>query len=277
MEYLSFTKMQALGNDFVVIDGRGKNLRNLPKLARRVCKRRFGIGADQMLVLLDSACAHFRMRIFNPDGSEAQMCGNGIRCIARYVIDKQLTEHTQLQIETLAGLIKLKVIGEDKIEVDMGVPILEAQKIPLNLEGKVISVPLRVEDQEFYITCVSMGNPHCVIFLDQVADFPLSQYGPKLERHPWFPERTNVELVQVLGPQALRVRVWERGAGQTLACGTGACAAVVAAVLNNKTQRRVAVHLPGGVLDIWWSPEDNHVYMRGPAEMVFEGKYKYSQ
>ncbi len=270
MSQLKFTKMHGLGNDFVVIDGRGGDCKELGRLAARLCRRRFGIGADQLLVLEDSQLADYRMLIYNPDGSQAEMCGNGVRSLAKFIRDKGVSTKKQLHIETLAGVVKTKWV-KDQVEVDMGEPILEADKIPLNLTGEIIFLPLSVNGSRFEITCVSMGNPHCIIVVDDVDGFAVAEYGPKIERHPLFPKRTNVEFVQVINQQRIKVRVWERGAGETLACGSGACASVAAAVLNKKTERRVEVKLPGGDLKIFWSPEDNHIYMCGPAEQVFEG------
>jgi diaminopimelate epimerase len=265
--------MHGLGNDFILIDNRDGKVREPESLARRLCQRRFSIGADQLLLLENSPTADYRMAIYNPDGSRAQMCGNGMRCLARFIRDKGVAPSDRLRIETEAGIINTRWAG-DLVEVDMGEPILEGDKIPVNLKGEIVSVPLALNGIQFNITCVSMGNPHCVILVDELERVAVSEYGPQLEHHHLFPERTNVEFVQVMDRQRLKLRVWERGAGETLACGSGACASVVAAVLNHKTKRRVEVHLPGGMLDIFWSPEDNRVYMRGPAEEVFEGSIK---
>ena len=266
---IKFTKMHGIGNDFVVIDCRSLELDNMEEAAKKLCDRRFGIGADQLLLIKGSSKADFRMIIYNADGSEVEMCGNGIRCIARYIADHNLSNKTDLAIETLGGIIRPK-IHEDLIEVNMGEPILEGRDIPVDLDGRVISKPLAVEVETFEITCVSMGNPHCVIFVDDVENFPLAHYGPVLEKHKLFPNRINVEFVQVLNDREIKMRVWERGSGETLACGTGACASAVASALNDKTHRRVTVHLTGGDLDILWG-EDNLVYMTGSAEEVFEG------
>lgn len=266
---LTFTKMHGLGNDFIIIDDREEALTDLPELARRLCHRRFGIGADQLLLVHLSQVADFKMIIYNPDGSEAEMCGNGIRCFARYLLDKEVTDRHDLRIETGAGIIGVKV-REDLVEVDMGEPRLEAEEIPINLKGRVVSHPLRVIDRDLSITCVSMGNPHAVIFVRDVDTFPVERYGPHIERHPIFPNRTNVEFAEVISDREVRMRVWERGAGETMACGTGACATLVAGVLKGLIRRRATIHLKGGDLDIFWS-EDNHVFMTGPAEKVFEG------
>jgi diaminopimelate epimerase len=270
MKQLQFTKMHGLGNDFILIDNRGNIPIKFETLAQKLCERRFGIGADQLLLLEDSAAADYRMRIFNPDGSEVEMCGNGVRCTARFIRDKRIAVKEQLLIETKAGVVKTRW-EKDQVEVDMGEPVLEAENIPVKLEGRVISVPLALNGIRFEITCVSMGNPHCLILVDDLAGFAVAEYGPKIEHHPLFPKRTNVEFVKVINQQQIEVRVWERGAGETLACGSGACASVVATVLNQLTQRRVRVRLPGGELGIFWSPEDNRVYMQGPSEYVFEG------
>ncbi len=266
---IEFTKMEGLGNDFIVIDDREETLTDLPELARRLCHRRFGIGADQLLLVRPSRVADARMVIYNPDGSEAEMCGNGVRCFAIYLLEKGITESHDLEIETKAGIIEAKV-REDLVEVDMGEPALEAEKVPVNLKGRVVSHPLKVMDRDFKITCVSMGNPHTVIFVDDVDGFPVERYGPAIEKHPLFPERTNVEFAQVITDREVKMRVWERGAGETMACGTGACATLVAGVLNRLLHKRAIVHLKGGDLDVLWG-EDNHVFMTGPAVKVFEG------
>jgi len=271
---LRFTKMHGLGNDFILIDCREQACpsasQDLRDLSRRLCERRFGIGADQILLLEDSKEADFRMRIINADGSEVEMCGNGIRCLAKYIWDRRLSEKSVLEIETLAGTIRPEKSG-DLVKVDMGEPILDPERIPVAISSsRVMDFPLRMTDREFSITCVSMGNPHAVIFVDDISGFPVSLYGPLIETHPLFPRRTNVEFVQVIGSDELRVRVWERGSGETLACGTGACAAAVASSLKGLTAAIVTVHLPGGDLLIEQSL-DGHVYMTGPAVQVFEG------
>lgn len=267
---LNFTKMHGLGNDFIIIDDREGRLTALPELSKRLCNRRFGIGADQLILVRDSDIADFRMLIYNPDGSEAEMCGNGVRCFARYLLRIGITNKEDLKIETKAGIIKTKV-REDLVEVDMGEPRFEPEDIPVRLDARVISHPLRVLDEEFSITCVSMGNPHTVIFLRDISAFPVDRFGPVIENHTLFPQRTNVEFARVVSEREIEMRVWERGAGETMACGTGACATLVAAVLNGLTHRRATVHLRGGDLDILWG-EDNHIYMTGPAEEVFVGE-----
>lgn len=267
---MKFTKMHALGNDFIVIDSRGKEMEGLVGLSLKLCHRRFGIGADQVLVLEDSGSADFRMRIFNADGGEVEMCGNGIRALAKYVWGRGLSDKGTLAIETLAGIIRPSRV-DDLVRVDMGEPELEGRKIPVNLDGRVVDHPLRVDDRNFLITCVSMGNPHAVIFVESVRDFPVSYYGPKIEHHELFPNRINVEFVEVANKSTIRVKVWERGAGETMACGTGACASAVAANIKELSGREVKVVLDGGDLRIEWAG-DNRVFMTGPAEEVFEGE-----
>jgi len=268
-----FTKMHGLGNDFVLIDNREIGRRDWGARAKKICDRRFGVGADQLLVIEDSLKADFRMLIFNADGGEVEMCGNGIRCFARYLVSRKLTSKKELSVETLAGIIRPKVEG-DLVEVNMGEPVLAGRDIPVNLDGRIISRPLAIKastgDVTFEITCVSMGNPHCVIFVDDLPGFPLAEYGPLLENHDLFPNRINVEFVEVVNKNDIKMRVWERGSGETLACGTGACASAVASVLNGRANRDVTVHLAGGDLEIKWG-DDNSVYMTGPAEEVFDG------
>jgi diaminopimelate epimerase len=276
---LRFTKMHGLGNDYIFVNGMSERLPrvSLPRLARALSDRHFGIGADGLILVLPSQSAQFRMQVFNADGSEAEMCGNGIRMFARYVYEHGLTRDRELAVETLAGVIRPRLMVRGgrvaSVRVDMGEPRLERSEIPMRGKpGRVIGEALRVDGERYEVTAVSMGNPHCVIFVKEVAEFPVARVGPAIERHRAFPRRTNVEFVQVLGRSALRMRVWERGAGETLACGTGACATLVAAVLNGKADRKATVHLPGGDLKIEWRESDNHVYMAGPAEEVFSGE-----
>ena len=276
---LRFTKMHGLGNDYIFVNGLSERLPrvSLPRLARALSDRHFGIGADGLILVLPSRSAQFRMQVFNADGSEAEMCGNGIRMFARYVYEHGLTRDRELAVETLAGVIRPRLMVRGgrvaSVRVDMGEPRLERSEIPMRGKpGRVIGEALRVDGERYEVTAVSMGNPHCVIFVKEVAEFPVARVGPAIERHRAFPRRTNVEFVQVLGRSALRMRVWERGAGETLACGTGACATLVAAVLNGKADRKATVHLPGGDLKIEWRESDNHVYMTGPAEEVFCGE-----
>ncbi|MCK8827906.1 diaminopimelate epimerase [Natroniella acetigena] len=279
---MKFTKMHGLGNDFVIVNLLEEKLTNLGQLAREICDRHFGVGADGLVLVLPAEKdeADFRMRIFNPDGSEPEMCGNAIRCFAKYLYERKLTDKTKVKVETLAGIIIPELIIEagqvEVVKVDMGQPRLKSQEIPMaGVEQKqVVKQPLEVAGQEYEITAVSMGNPHCVIFVDQVDDFPVSEVGPLIEKHSLFPVKTNVEFIEVVNSDELKMRVWERGAGVTLACGTGACASTVAAILNQLTDREVMVHLLGGDLLIEWAEDNNHVYMTGPAEEVFVGEWK---
>jgi diaminopimelate epimerase len=270
---LRFTKMHGLGNDFVLIDCRGSEFgvrsSEFGVLSKKLCHRRFGVGADQVLLLYTSNIADFKMLIFNADGSEVEMCGNGIRCFAKYIWDRKLSDKEVLSVETAAGIIRPERRGQ-MVKVDMGEPVLEGRLIPVNIDGMVKDFPLIIEDKEFKITAVSMGNPHAVIFVEDVDNFDVKRYGPRIENHRLFPRRINVEFIQVLDSEKIRMRVWERGSGETMACGTGASAAGVAASLKGFTGRRVNVMLTGGDLLIEWN-EDNHVYMTGPAVEVFEG------
>ncbi len=278
-----FIKMQGTGNDFVLVDSRAQNLDDvdLVDLSIRICDRHFGVGADGLLLVLPSKKADLQMRMFNPDGSEAEMCGNGIRCFAKYVYDLSKDKKDVFSVETLAGTIVPAVIIKNGIavgaEVDMGIPRLKAGEIPMTNEQdqnkEVINYKLKVGSDSFTVTAVSMGNPHCVIFVDDLAGIRPDEIGPRIENHPQFPKRTNVEFVRVVGQKEITVKVWERGAGETLACGTGACAALVAGALAGKTSRRAIVHLPGGDVDVEWE-EDGHVVLRGPAVTVFEGKFQ---
>ncbi len=268
---LKFTKMHGLGNDFVLLDGIRGRLPPVKKMAKKLCDRRFGIGCDQLLVLEKSRRADFKMAIFNADGSQVEMCGNGLRCLAHYIHAKKLSRNKVFTIETLKGIQVARLMSGDQVEIDMGEPCLEAEEIPVKLTGQVLNHALWVEDREFRVTCLSMGNPHCVIFVEELDDFPFEKYGPLLEHHPLFPNRVNAEFVQVHSSSAVEMRVWERGAGETLACGSGACAVAVAAHLNHLVGRQVAVQLKGGVLKIHWNQENNHVLMTGPAALVYEG------
>ena len=269
---IQFTKMHGIGNDFIVIDCRTNPLPDPKSFAIKYCDRRFGIGADQLLLLYPSAVADFKMLIFNADGSEVEMCGNGIRCFAKYIWDRNISDKTVLDVETLAGIIRPERAG-DMVKVDMGEPILEPARIPVNLEGAgpVVDHPVEADGRMFGATFVSMGNPHAVIFLDEdVTTFPVDVFGPVLENHPLFPKRINVEFVNRKSDTELVMRVWERGSGVTLACGTGATATGIAAMVKKLTQKRVTVHLLGGDLVIEWS-DSGRAYMTGPAEEVFEG------
>ena len=273
--------MQGLGNDFILIDCLNKLLDDkffLSYSVKKLCNRNFGIGADGLILILPSSKADLQMRIFNFDGSEAEMCGNGIRCFAKYVYENKIVTKSKFIVETLAGIIIPELIIANKkvsgVKVDMGIPKLRRREIPMIGEDSptIIDETLKINPgQIFKVTCVSMGNPHCVIFTDDVKSIAVSKIGPQIENHSLFPERINVELIQILNKKEIDLRVWERGVGETLACGTGACAALVAAVLNKKTDREATIHLPGGNLDIQWS-DDGHVYMIGPAEVVFKGE-----
>lgn len=276
---IEFTKYHGLGNDFILIDNRGSTEPCLtPKQAVQWCDRHFGIGADGVIFALPGQDGtDYTMRIFNSDGSEPEMCGNGIRCLARFIADLEGVEPTAsvtYRIHTLAGVIMPKLELDGLVTVDMGEPHLLAAEIPTTLsqpDEKVINQPLEVAGQSWSVTCVSMGNPHCITFVEDVAVIPLEAIGPQFECHPVFPKKTNTEFIQVVRPNYLKMRVWERGAGITLACGTGACASLVAAVLMGKSDRRATVELPGGSLQIEWSATNNHLYMTGPAEKVFTG------
>ncbi len=270
MTLLKFTKMQGTGNDFILVDGIQQKVDHLKKHARFLCDRRFGIGADQLLLILPSEKADFKMQIFNADGSEVEMCGNGIRCFAKYLRDHGNTAREVIHVETPAGIITPSIHG-DTVSVDMGVPILTGPDIPVNMEGEVIAEPIQLDGEKYIMSCVSMGNPHCVIKVEDVDAFPVEKVGPKFEAHPLFPKRINVEFVQILNHEEIRMRVWERGAGETLSCGTGACASTVAAALNQWTGRNVRVHLKGGDLNVEWH-ENDRVTLSGPAEEVFSGR-----
>ena len=278
---LQFTKMHGLGNDYVYMDAINQKIENRSELAKFVSNRHFGIGSDGLILICPSEKADFRMQMFNQDGSEAEMCGNGIRCVGKFVYDKGLTNKETITVETLAGIKTLVMTAKNgKIEtarVDMEEPILEPEKIPvISKENPVKNLKLNEEDKEFNFTCVSMGNPHAVTFIkEDVNKFDICKYGAKLEVNEAFPKKANIEFINVIDNKTLKMRVWERGAGETLACGTGACASTVAAILNGYTSREVTVHLLGGDLKIKWDENDNHVYMTGPATTVFEGKIEW--
>jgi len=274
---LQFTKMHGLGNDFIVVAGEQTLPGGVADLAVRLCDRNFGIGADGLVYILPSEKADFMMRIINADGSEAEQCGNAVRCVAKYVYDHGLTDRSVITIETIgAGVQPLELtIEEGKVKlvkVDMGEPILDGLRIPTLIDrNPVINEQLEAEGREFRFTAVSMGNPHCVIYVEDAVHFDLHRWGPVLERHPLFPKRVNVEFATVNDRGQIDMRVWERGAGPTLACGTGACATLVASVLNGYTDRRATVSLAGGDLLIEWDEATNRVYMTGPATEVFTG------
>ena len=273
---IKFTKMHGIGNDYVYIDCTKKEIKNPNQLARYVSNRNFGVGSDGLILICKSEKADFKMRMFNSDGSEAEMCGNGIRCVSKFVYDKNLTDKKILTIETLGGIKTLELhTKEGKVEtvkVDMGEPILEPKEIPvITKENPVKNLELFIYDKVFKFTCVSMGNPHAVTIVDDVRKFDVEIYGELVEVDDVFPKKTNVEFIEVIDRNKIKFRVWERGAGETLACGTGACAAVVSCVLNEITNNKVEVELLGGKLYIEWNEKDNHIYMTGPAVTVFEG------
>jgi len=271
---MKFWKMHGLGNDYIVVDNRDEKISNTEatKLALKLCKRRFSVGADGLLLALNSTVADVKMRIFNADGSEAEMCGNGIRCFVKYCYENNIARKSELTVETLAGIKRTWLTVENdlvtSVIVDLGAPILERNKIPMLGQGTCINEDLQVNGEKYKVTCLSVGNPHCVTFVDLLDDFPVQGVGPKIESHRLFPKRTNVEFAQVLNSNELKVRVWERGSGVTLACGTGACAAVAAGNLLRKLESKVRVHLLGGDLEIEYV---EHLFLNGPAEKVFEG------
>lgn len=274
---IEFTKYHGLGNDFILIDNRDQpNPYLTSEQAIKVCDRHRGVGADGVIFLLPGQMdTDYTMRIFNSDGSEPEMCGNGIRCLARFIAELEATLIVSYRIHTLGGIITPQLRPDGQVTVDMGQPRLPAAEIPTTLveaEAKVIDQPLVVAGQSWLVTCVSMGNPHCIVFVEDVAAIALETLGPQFEHHPSFPQRTNTEFIEVIQPDYLKMRVWERGAGATQACGTGACAALVAGVLTGHCQERATVELPGGSLEIEWSARGESVYMTGPAQKVFSGK-----
>lgn len=274
---MKFTKMQGLGNDYIYVDCTRETLENPSDIAKKVSDRHFGIGSDGLVLILPSQIADFRMRMFNSDGSESEMCGNAIRCVGKYVFDNGMTDKNLVNIETLAGIKVLTLtVQNGKVElvrVDMGEPILVPRDVPVASDKEsFISEPVTIDGREFKVTAVSMGNPHAVSYIEDVENFPLAQIGPKMETNSLFPRKVNAEFVQVIDRKNLKMRVWERGAGETLACGTGACAVLVSSVLNNLSDRAATIKLLGGDLLIEWSEKDNHVYMTGPAVKVFEGE-----
>ena len=271
---IKFTKMQGLGNDYVYIDAIHQNIENRTYLAQFVSNRNFGVGSDGLILVEKSDIADFKMTMFNSDGSQAEMCGNGIRCVAKFVYDKGLTDKTNLKIETLAGIkILLLNVKDGKVEtvrVDMGEPILEPTKIPVMATTN--QVKIEAYDKKIDFTCVSMGNPHAVTIVDDVKNFDVKKYGKDIEVNKIFPQKANIEFAEIVDRNTIKMRVWERGTGETLACGTGSCATAVACALNGVTDRNVVIELLGGNLEIEWNENDNHVYMTGPAVTVFEGE-----
>lgn len=279
---LKFEKWNGLGNDFVIVNGAEEMIEDHAKVAAEVCDRHFGIGADGLVILLpcDQEGIDFEMRIFNSDGSEAEMCGNATRCIAKYIAANQLSDKKEFHILTKAGIIISALVdmadGSVGVRVNMGKPRLTPSEIPVisETEEMIVAEPITAGEDAFSMTTVSMGNPHCVIFVDDIAKIALEEVGPKLETHERFPRKINVEFAEVLNRKQIRMRVWERGAGITLACGTGSCATIVAAVLNDKTERQAEIILDGGTLHLDWAENDGNVYMTGPATKVFTGIYE---
>lgn len=275
---MHFTKMHGLGNDYIYVNGFEEHVDDPSALAIAMSDRHFGIGADGLILILPSAQADFRMRMFNADGGEAQMCGNGIRCLAKYVYDHRLTRATTIRVETLAGILTLELFPHhdtvERVRVRMGEPHLQRHQIPmLGDDGQVLDEPLVVAGQTFHVTAVSMGNPHCIVFVDDPRQFDVAYWGPRFEHHAAFPQGVNTEFVRVLDERSFEMRVWERGSGETLACGTGASAVAVACHLLHKTGRQVSGQLRGGELELEWRADDNQVYMTGPAVEVFNGHW----
>ena len=275
---MRFTKMEGCGNDYIYINGLKEQVEHPEKLAIAMSERHFGVGADGLVLILPSEKADFRMRMFNLDGSEGEMCGNAVRCIGKYVYERGMTEKNTVTLETLGGIKVLQLhIQDDIVEsvtVDMGEPILEAAKIPAVSEKyPVIGEKLQILDKVFDFTCVSMGNPHGVTFVEDAFAFPVEKYGKMAEAAPLFPQKANIEFVQVVDRSHLKMRVWERGSGETLACGTGSCASLAAGVLNDLCDRKVKIELLGGTLEIEWNEADNHIYMTGPAAFSFDGEW----
>jgi diaminopimelate epimerase len=277
---MKFTKLHGCGNGYIYVNLFEEQLENPAEMAIKVSDHHFGIGSDGLITIGPSDVADFAMRIYNADGSEAEMCGNGIRCVGKYVYDHGMTDKTDITVESGAGIkyLKLNVVDGkvDTVCVDMGEPIFAPEEIPVMAgSNPVIDEPIRVGDREWKMTCVSMGNPHAVVFVDEVKDFPLEKYGPLFENHERFPNRTNTEFVEIIDRNNVFMRVWERGTGETLACGTGCCATAVACVLNGRTDRHVTVRVLGGEVIIDWDEKTGHVFMTGPAEFVFEGEIEY--
>ena len=274
---MKFTKMHGCGNDYVYVNCFEETVENPADVARFVSDRHYGIGSDGLILICPSEIADFRMAMYNLDGSEGKMCGNGVRCIAKYVYDHHLTDKTQISLETLGGIKYLDLnIKDGKVEtvkVDMGEPILKPEDIPVNIsKDVVIDEPVEVDGRIWNMTCISMGNPHAVVFVDDTKSIDLEKMGPSFEKHAIFPEQVNTEFVHVIDRHTVDMRVWERGSGETFACGTGACATAFACILNGKTEDTVLVHLVGGDLLIEYDRETNHIFMTGPATEVFSGE-----
>ncbi|RHM61670.1 diaminopimelate epimerase [Coprobacillus sp. AF33-1AC] len=274
---LSFTKMEGIGNDYIYVDGINQDVPMNPEFIKKISDRHFGIGSDGMIVILPSDKYDFKMRMFNLDGSEGMMCGNGIRCFAKFCYDHHLTEKTYLQIETKSGLRTVELIFEDNqvvgAKVDMQEPITTCKEIPVLFnQDKMINQPVDIQGKTYHLTAISMGNPHVITYVDDLTHLPLEKVGPVFEHHPMFPESVNTEFVEVVNDHYLKMRVWERGSGETMACGTGACAVMYASYLNGYCQSKATVELLGGCLEIEY--RDGHIFMSGPATTVFEGKIK---
>lgn len=274
---MKFTKMHGCGNDYVYVNCFEETVENPSEVAKIVSDRHFGIGSDGLILICPSDIADFRMAMYNLDGSEGKMCGNGVRCIAKYVYDHHLTDKTRISLETLSGIKYLDLDIKDgkvaAVTVDMGEPILTPDQIPVNIsKDRVINEPLKIEDHVWNMTCISMGNPHAVVFVEDTAALELDKIGPLFEKHPIFPEQVNTEFVHVIDRHTADMRVWERGSGETLACGTGACASAMACILNGKTENEVRIHLLGGDLFIKYDPDSNHIFMTGAAAEVFSGE-----
>ena len=274
---MRFTKMQGIGNDYVYINCFRETVEDPAALAVRVSDRHFGIGSDGLILIKPSQTADFEMDMYNADGSRGKMCGNGIRCVARYVYDYGLTDKTEFTVATGSGIKHLQLTLKEgqvsAVTVDMGSPVLEADQIPAAIpDSPVVNRPVRIGGKEYRITCVSMGNPHCIVPVDDPDSFPVETIGPLFETDPMFPDRVNTEFIRVLDRHTVRMRVWERGSGETLACGTGACAVAAACILNGWTEDHVTVRLLGGDLDIFWNRQENTILMTGPAQRVFDGE-----
>ncbi|MCI9198479.1 MAG: diaminopimelate epimerase [Lachnospiraceae bacterium] len=274
---MRFTKMHGIGNDYVYVDRMSERVDDPEQVARQVSDRHFGIGADGLILICPSETADFRMEMYNADGSQGAMCGNGIRCVAKYVYDHRLTDKEHIRIETKSGIKSLDLTVQDGkvslVRVAMGAPILQAEEIPIRTDREqVLAMPIEVGGMEYRITGVSMGNPHVVVYLDDVTGFDIEKWGPQFETHPLFPDRINTEFCKVLDEKIIQMRVWERGSGETMACGTGACAAAVSSILNGYTKEQVTVRLLGGDLEIFWDRRADQVYMTGPAVEVFSGE-----
>lgn len=274
---MKFTKMQGLGNDYVYVNCMEKEIENPSELAKQVSNRHYGVGSDGLILICPSEHADFEMKMYNADGSRGEMCGNGIRCVGKYVYDYGLTDRTEISVETLGGIKYLSLMVENGkvslVKVDMGSPIFVPEQIPVKA-GKTdaVDVSINVDGEEYRMTCISMGNPHVVVYLDEIRELEIEKIGPKFEHHPCFPNRVNTEFAHVIDRQTVEMRVWERGSGETLACGTGACAVAVSSMVNGLTDDSVTVRLLGGDLKIEWDREKNVVYMTGPATVVFDGK-----